>query len=167
MKFSKTLALSTLALASFSAPALAGSAQGGQQGSQQNVVQIAREAGNFKTLLTALDAADLTKTLSEIKSVTVFAPTDAAFAKIPQADLEKLLADKEQLKKVLLMHTVGAQLFKRTIENVTGAKMLDGSSFAFRQENEKSYIGNAEIVSTNIRASNGLIQVIDTVLLPE
>ena len=167
MKISTTLALSTVALASFGGAALAGESQGGQQGSQKNVIEVAREAGNFKTLLTALDAADLTKTLSEVKSVTVFAPTDEAFAKIPQADLQKLLADKEQLKKVLLAHAVGAKLFERTIENVTGAKTLDGSSFAFRQENGKAFIGNAEIISTNIRASNGIIHVIDSVLAPE
>ena len=135
--------------------------------SQPNLVQVARSAGQFQTLLKALDAADLTGTLSGQGHgpFTVFAPTDAAFAKLPPGTLESLLANPAQLKQVLLTHVVAGEyraaqvLAAGTLKAVNGQELTISSTGGAR-------VNGVAIVATDVAARNGVIHVIDTVLLP-
>jgi len=130
----------------------------------KDIVDTAVAAGKFKTLVTAVKAADLVQTLKGEGPFTVFAPTDEAFAKIPEADLKALINDKEKLKKVLLAHVVvGKSVMAADVLKLDGEK-VNGFKIATK---DGVKIGSATVVKADIKCSNGVIHVIDTVLMPE
>jgi len=133
-----------------------------------NIVQVAKSAGSFQTLLTAVEAAGLTGTLSGQGKApfTVFAPTDEAFAKIPAADLQALLANKEALRNVLLYHVAQGTLDASQVVSRSSLTMLNGGAVTISTSGGVK-VNTANVVATDIAASNGIIHVIDTVLLPQ
>jgi len=133
---------------------------------KSDIVETAVAAGNFKTLATALTEAGLIETLKGNGPFTVFAPTDEAFAKIPKADLENLLKNKEQLKKVLLYHVVSGNVTSADVVKLTSAKTVEGSNVAITVKDKNVMINKANVVAVDVMASNGVIHVIDSVLMP-
>ncbi len=131
-----------------------------------DIVDTAVAAGNFTTLATALEAAGLIETLKGEGPFTVFAPTDEAFAKVPQATLDALLADPEALAAVLTYHVVAGELDAAAVTAVDSLTTVQGSDVEIVVEGGTAKIGGATITATDIKASNGIIHVIDTVLLP-
>jgi len=132
---------------------------------EQSIVDIAVGNEDFSTLVAALQAAGLVETLSGEGPFTVFAPTNAAFAKLPEGALDGLLADPEQLAAVLTYHVVSGKVMAADVVNLTEATTLAGVMIAVDASNGVM-INNATVVSADIEASNGVIHVIDTVLLP-
>lgn len=131
----------------------------------RNIVEVATDAG-FSTLVTAVDAAGLTATLSGEGDFTVFAPTDAAFDALPDGTLDDLLANPSQLADILLYHTVDGRLFSDQVVSLTSATSLEGSTIPISVEGGVVSVDNATIVATDIQATNGVIHVIDAVILP-
>jgi uncharacterized surface protein with fasciclin (FAS1) repeats len=129
------------------------------------VVGVAKEAGTFKTLLVALDAAGLTSTLEGAGPFTVFAPTDAAFAALPTGTLEGLLADKEALTKVLLYHVISGREMSGNLADGRSLATLEGEDLAVSTANGVR-VDDATVVGADIEASNGVVHVIDRVLIP-
>jgi uncharacterized surface protein with fasciclin (FAS1) repeats len=134
---------------------------------QPNIVEVAQSAGSFNTLVAAVQAAGLVETLSGPGPFTVFAPTDEAFAMIPEADLEALLADKEALTAVLTYHVVAGKVSSGDVVNLSSAETVNGQSVSIEVVDGKVMIDGATVVATDIEASNGLIHVIDRVILPD
>ena len=130
-----------------------------------DIVDTAIAAGSFSTLVTAVQAAGLVSTLKGEGPFAVFAPTDEAFAKIPQADLEALLADKDKLTAVLTYHVVAGKVMAADVVGMTSAETVQGSSLTI-DASDGVKVDAANVVSTDIEASNGVIHVIDTVLMP-
>ena len=131
-----------------------------------DIVDTAVSAGQFNTLATALKAAGLVDTLKGPGPFTVFAPTDAAFAKIPPAQLEALLKDKAKLTSVLTYHVVPGQVMASDVK--PGAvKTVQGSALTVRTQGGKVMVDNATVTKTDISADNGVIHVIDSVILPK
>ncbi len=159
MKLQNIVAAAAVALVSIGAQA-AGIAP------SKDIVDTAVEAGSFNTLATALKAADLISTLKSEGPFTVFAPTDAAFAKIPKADLDALLSDKRALTEVLTYHVVSGKVMAADVVKLTQAKTVEGSPVKIRVVDGKVMINNANVSATDIAASNGVIHVIDTVIMP-
>ncbi|GIW23799.1 fasciclin domain-containing protein [Meiothermus sp.] len=134
----------------------------------QTIAQIVATNPNFSTLLAAVQAAGLTQTLSGPGPFTVFAPTNEAFAKIPKADLDKLLADKAALTKVLTYHVVAGRVPSSQVVTLKEAKTVEGQSVTIEVKDGKVILnGNSTVTAVDIQASNGIIHVIDTVLLPK
>jgi len=132
---------------------------------QMNIVEVASSAGTFNTLLTAAKAAGLAETLATGGPFTVFAPTDEAFAKLPEGTVEGLLKDTEKLKAVLLYHVVSGTVMAKDVAGIRSAKTLQGGEVKVTTANGVM-INNARVVTADVGASNGVIHVIDTVLLP-
>lgn len=134
----------------------------------KNIVQIAADAGSFNTLVTAVKAAGLAEALQGEGPFTVFAPSDMAFDKLPKGVLEALLADKEALASVLTYHVVAGRVSAADIIATKGARpeTLNGEPLAILVRDGKVYVNNARVVTADVAASNGLIHVIDTVLIP-
>ena len=133
----------------------------------QNIVEIAVGAGTFNTLVAAVQAAGLVETLSGEGPFTVFAPTDEAFAQIPEADLQALLADKEALTAVLTYHVVPGKVMAADVVNLSSATTVNGQDVQIKVREGKVMIDGATVVSTDIEATNGVIHVIDQVILPK
>jgi transforming growth factor-beta-induced protein len=133
---------------------------------KNDIIETARGAGSFKTLLTALEAADLTDTLRGEGPFTVFAPTDAAFAKLPEGAVESLLSDLPKLKAVLTYHVVAGKVLSKDIGNLSEAKTLQGQLVQI-DTSSGVRINNAQVVKADVGATNGVIHVIDTVLMPK
>ncbi len=131
----------------------------------KDIVDTAVAAGNFKTLAAALQAAGLVETLKGKGPFTVFAPTDAAFAKIPKAQLDALLADKAKLTSVLTYHVVPGTVMSKDVKAGT-VKTVQGSSLTVTTQGGVKVDG-ASVTSVDIKADNGVIHVIDTVVLPK
>jgi uncharacterized surface protein with fasciclin (FAS1) repeats len=131
----------------------------------KDIVDTAVAAGSFKTLATALQAAGLVDTLKGKGPFTVFAPTDEAFAKIPKADLDALLKDKAKLAKVLTYHVVPGKVMARDVAALKQAKTVEGQSIRI-DTSAGVKVDGANVVKTDIEASNGVIHVIDSVILP-
>jgi uncharacterized surface protein with fasciclin (FAS1) repeats len=146
-------------VASFLAFGAALSAQAG------DIVDTAVAAGNFKTLATALGAADLVSTLKGKGPFTVFAPTDEAFAKIPKADLDALLKDKKKLTAVLTYHVVAGKVMAADVK-AGKVKTVQGSEVTISTIGGVT-VNNAKVIKTDITADNGVIHVIDTVIMPK
>jgi uncharacterized surface protein with fasciclin (FAS1) repeats len=144
-----TLALSTVAMAQ-----------------EKDIVDTAVAAGSFKTLVTAVKAAGLVETLKSAGPFTVFAPTDAAFAKLPAGTLDSLLKDPEKLKAVLTYHVVAGAVMAADVVKLTEAKTVEGADLKITVMGGKVMVNNAHVVKTDIKCSNGVIHVIDTVILP-
>jgi uncharacterized surface protein with fasciclin (FAS1) repeats len=143
--------------------ALTPAAQGGHH--EKDIVETAVEAGQFQTLATALQAAGLVDTLKGEGPFTVFAPTDDAFAKIPPADLQALLADKAKLTKVLTYHVVPGKVTAADVVKLKKAKTVEGQSIRIDAASGVK-VDDANVIKTDIMASNGVIHVIDSVILP-
>lgn len=155
------LTFAALALALFAGTAAAD----GHKPAGKTIVDVAQEAGSFDTLITALNAAGLTATLAGDGPFTVFAPTDAAFAALPEGTLDGLLADKAALTKVLTYHVVAGRVTSAEVAAMSPLTSLEGSTLAIATEGGVTVEG-AGIVSVDVAASNGVIHVIDTVLIP-
>ena len=134
--------------------------------SQQNIVQTAVAAGQFTTLVKLVKQAGLARTLQKPGPYTVFAPTDAAFRKVPKATLAALARDKAKLRAVLLYHVVAGKVTAAQAMKLHSAKTLEGSTVSIRVNGAKVIIGGATVVKPNVSASNGVIHVINKVLIP-
>jgi len=131
----------------------------------KDIFDTAVAAGSFNTLAAALEAAGLVDTLKGAGPFTVFAPTDAAFAKIPKADLDALLKDKAQLTRVLTYHVVPGKVMASDVVKLTEARTVEGQSIQIDARSGVKVDG-ANVVKADVLASNGVIHVIDAVLLP-
>jgi uncharacterized surface protein with fasciclin (FAS1) repeats len=131
----------------------------------KDIVETAVAAGSFKTLATALQAAGLVDTLKGKGPFTVFAPTDAAFAKIPKADLDALLKDKAKLTAVLTYHVVPGAVMAKDVK-AGNVKTVQGGMLTLGTTGGVT-VNNAKVVQADVVASNGVIHVIDTVVLPK
>ena len=131
---------------------------------EDDIVEVAVKAGSFNTLAAALQAADLVETLKGDGPFTVFAPTDEAFAKLPAGTVETLLKpeNKDQLIAILTYHVVSGKIMSSDLLSTTSAPTVNGQSAPIGLR-----VGNANVIQADIDASNGVIHVIDTVLLPE
>ena len=138
----------------------------GAQTIQKDIVATAVEAGSFKTLATALQAAGLVETLQGAGPFTVFAPTDEAFAKLPAGTLEALLADKERLTEILTYHVVPGTVTAAQVVELDKATTVSGHEATIEVRDGSVYIAGAKVLTTDVRASNGVIHVIETVMLP-
>ena len=134
---------------------------------QSDIVATASQAGQFKTLLTALDAAGLTSALQGAGPFTVFAPTDEAFANLPKGALEALLKDPEKLKQVLTYHVVPGKLKAKEVLGGSALVTLQGESLEASLKNGTARINGADVVTADLECSNGVIHVVNSVLLPE
>ncbi|MCZ7617732.1 MAG: fasciclin domain-containing protein [Myxococcota bacterium] len=131
-----------------------------------DIVVVAQQAGSFGTLVTALEAADLVETLQGSGPFTVFAPTDAAFAKIPAEQLSALLADKDQLRAVLTYHVVPGKVSAADVVKLDSVKTVQGSAVTI-DASDGVRVDGARVTTADIPASNGVIHGIDTVILPK
>lgn len=134
---------------------------------QKDIVETAVAAGSFNTLAAALQAADLVSVLKGNGPFTVFAPTDAAFAKLPAGTVEALLKDKAKLTAILTYHVVAGNVKAADVVKLTGAKTVQGQEVKIHVMGGKVMINDATVTSADIAARNGTIHVIDTVLLPK
>ena len=133
----------------------------------KDIVQTATDAGSFKTLLAAVKAAGLVETLQGKGPFTVFAPTDAAFAALPAGTLDGLLKDPAALKKILLYHVVSGSVTADKVVGLTSATSVEGSPIAVSVKDGTVYLNDtAKVVTPDVMASNGVIHVIDKVILP-
>lgn len=146
---------------------VASTAQAGEK--RGDIVDTAVKAGTFKTLAAALTAADLVGTLKGEGPFTVFAPTDAAFAKLPAGTVESLLEpeNREKLRAILTYHVVPGSVSSAEVVKLKSAKTVNGKSVPVKTAKNKVMVGGASVVQTDIVATNGVIHVIDTVMLPE
>ena len=135
----------------------------------KNIVQVAVEAGSFNTLVAAVKAAGLVETLSGPGPFTVFAPTDAAFAKLPPGTIQALLADKEKLTSILTYHVVSGKVMAADIVKSNGAtpNTINGAPLDIVVRDGKVTINGVNVVTADVQASNGVIHIIDAVLLPQ
>ena len=133
-----------------------------------DIVAVASSAGNFKTLVAAVKAAGLIETLQGKGPFTVFAPTDDAFAKLPAGTLEDLLKaeNKEKLVAILTYHVVPGKVRAADVKTMK-AKTVNGQELSIKVEDGNVTVDNAKVVKTDVAASNGVIHVIDTVVLPK
>lgn len=157
-------ALATLVMV----PAVA-SAQGALAAPTQNIVQVAVAAGKFNTLVAAVKAAGLAETLQGPGPFTVFAPSDAAFAKLPAGTVEALLADKATLASILTYHVLSGAVMAGDVIKAGAVKpaTVNGQKLDIVVRAGKVYVNGAQVVTADIRASNGVIHVIDAVLMPK
>lgn len=142
-----------------------GAAYGQKPASRADIVDTAIGAGQFNTLAKALTAAGLVDTLKGTGPFTVFAPTDAAFAKIPADKLNALLADKAALTKVLTYHVVPGRILAKDVKSGE-VKTVQGQPITIKAGKSGVMVNDAKVVKTDVTASNGVIHVIDTVILP-
>ena len=131
-----------------------------------DIVETAIAAGSFGTLVTAVQAAGLVETLKGAGPFTVFAPTDEAFAKIPADTLQAVLADKAQLTAILTYHVVSGKVLAADVMNLTSALTVQGGELTIYTTNGVK-VNNANVIKTDIVCDNGVIHVIDTVLMPK
>lgn len=132
----------------------------------KNIVETAIEKGSFSTLVSAVQAADLVETLSGKGPFTVFAPTDDAFKKLPSGTVENLLENKDELAKVLTYHVVSGKVMSKDVVKLTEAVTVEGSKISFDTKNGVK-VNSAKVIQADIETSNGVIHVIDEVLLPQ
>jgi uncharacterized surface protein with fasciclin (FAS1) repeats len=161
-KASRIVAGLTLTLA-----ALSGASHADEMKSA-DIVDTAVKAGTFKTLTAALQSAGLVETLKGDGPFTVFAPTDAAFAKLPAGTVESLLKpeNKDKLTSILTYHVVPGSVKAAQVAGMSSAKTVNGDTVMFKAQTNKVMVDNATVVKADIVASNGVIHVVDTVLMP-
>lgn len=136
---------------------------------RSDIVDTAVAAGSFNTLVAAVKAADLGETLKGEGPFTVFAPTDEAFAKLPEGTLESLLKpeNKAQLQAILTYHVVPGNVMASDVVGLDSAKTVNGQSLSIAVEGDSVMVDSAKVVTTDISCSNGVIHVIDSVVLPK
>ena len=147
---------------------LATTAFAGSYGKKSDIVDTAVANGNFTTLAAALEAGDLISTLKSEGPFTVFAPTDEAFAKLPDGTVEMLLKpeNKDMLVSVLTYHVVAGQVSAADVVTLKSATTANGSDVNINVRDDSVFINDSRVVMTDIRTSNGIIHVVDTVILP-
>jgi len=162
----KSLVSTTLALTALT---LALPGQVPVRAQSRTIVATAVAAGSFKTLARALEAADLVKTLEGAGPFTVFAPTDEAFAKLPAGTVENLLKpeNREKLRRVLTYHVVPGTLMASDVVKVQTAKAVSGDTITVQAQGGTVRVDAAHVTKTDVAASNGVIHVIDAVMLPK
>ena len=134
--------------------------------SPKTIVDVAIAAGKFKTLVAAVQAAGLVETLQGPGPFTVFAPTDEAFAKLPPGTVEALLKDKAKLAAILTYHVVSGAIGSDQVVKLKSARTVNGKDVSIMVMDGRVMVGRAHVITTDIKASNGVIHVIDAVLLP-
>ena len=136
---------------------------------QKDVVDTAVAAGDFTTLVTAIKAADLVETLKGEGPFTVFAPTDEAFAKLPSGTVENLLKaeNKHKLSSILTYHVVPGKVMASDVVNLSHANTVNGQLLMIKTSHGVVMVNNAQVTKTDIDCSNGVIHVVDNVLLPK
>lgn len=151
-----------------SVPALAVAGNYNQSKATKDIVDTASAAGSFETLVAAIQAADLVDVLKGSGPFTVFAPTDDAFAKLPEGTVDDLLKpeNKEKLQSILTYHVVPGKVMAEDAVNLTSAKTVNGKDFKITQSGNDLMIDNAKVIETDIMTSNGVIHVIDHVIMP-
>jgi uncharacterized surface protein with fasciclin (FAS1) repeats len=132
----------------------------------KDIVETAAAAPQFSTLVSLVKKAGLVKALSGNSKLTVFAPTNAAFKKVPKKTLEGLLEDKQALRKVLLYHVVAGGVPASKVVKLTSAKTLEGAKVSISVKGKSVYVDEAKVIKADIGASNGVIHAIDSVLIP-
>jgi uncharacterized surface protein with fasciclin (FAS1) repeats len=163
----KKSALPVILCAATAAVCLAGSITSSRAAESQDIVDTAVSAGSFKTLVTAVKEAGLVSTLKGKGPFTVFAPTDEAFAKIPKAKLTALLQDKAALTRVLTYHVVPGKVMAADVVKLKRATTVEGSAVKVHAAGGTVKVDNAKVLKTDIACSNGVIHVIDTVIMPK
>jgi uncharacterized surface protein with fasciclin (FAS1) repeats len=135
----------------------------------KTIVQLADRAGNFGQLVVAIKEADLADTLKGDGPFTVFAPTDAAFKKIPKDTRESLMqpANRDRLQRILKHHVMKGRKMAKDVTSASSLTMMDGKALPVQQKGNKVRIGDATIQDTDLEAENGVVHVIDRVLMPE
>ena len=134
--------------------------------SKKDIIDTAVDAGIFKTLATALTEAELISALKSDGPFTVFAPTDEAFAKLPKGTVEGLLKDRVALKNILLYHVVSGNVGSKEVVKLDNAETLTGSNVNINVKDGKVFINKSQVTKADVSASNGVIHIIDTVLMP-
>ena len=165
MRKSFVTALAVALLGAMTLGAIASSASAPHKPAK-NIVQTAVAAGSFKTLVSLVKQAGLAGALSGPRPLTVFAPTDAAFAKVPKAMLAALAKDKAKLKAVLLYHVVKGKFTAARALKQQPLTTLEGGALSIRTRHGKVYVNRARVIKANVMASNGVIHVINQVLIP-
>jgi uncharacterized surface protein with fasciclin (FAS1) repeats len=133
---------------------------------ESDIVGTAVAAGDLTTLTKLLKSAGLAGTLREKGRYTVFAPTDAAFAKVPKATLNALMMDKAKLKAVLLYHVVAGKLTAKDLAKLSSTKTAYGKSLTIRDAGGTVFANNAEVIKADVMATNGIIHIVNRVLIP-
>jgi uncharacterized surface protein with fasciclin (FAS1) repeats len=159
----KLLSIFTLLAVAGSIAVAAAPARSTEEG---NIVQTAVAAGQFKTLAKLLTRAGLVNALQQPGPFTVFAPTDAAFKKVPKRTLNALLHNKAKLKAVLLYHVVSGKVTAADVVKLSSAKTLDGKTVRIRVSGANLFVNSAKVTKPDVVASNGVIHVINRVLIP-
>lgn len=134
---------------------------------EKDIVTIAVEAGSFNTLAAALTEAGLVETLQGDGPFTVFAPTDEAFAKLPKGTVESLLKDKKALTNILLYHVVSGNVMASDVVKLDKATTISENDVKVSVVDGKVFINKSQVTTADVKASNGVIHIIDTVLIPE
>jgi uncharacterized surface protein with fasciclin (FAS1) repeats len=165
----KRMALFTLLAMMISAPVFAADKHAHAAAGSKDIVDTAVAAGSFNTLAAALKAAGLVDTLKGKGPFTVFAPTDEAFAKLPAGTVEDLLKpeNKEKLVSILTYHVVPGDVTSKQVVKMTDAKTVNGKDVTIKVSGGSVMIDNAKVIKPDVKASNGVIHVIDTVLIPQ
>jgi uncharacterized surface protein with fasciclin (FAS1) repeats len=133
---------------------------------QSDIIETAVAAGSFNTLAKAIEAAGLTETLKGEGPFTVFAPTDEAFAKLPEGTVDALLKHKAKLTAILTYHVVAGNVMAKEVAGMSSAKTVNGQDISIKAKGGKVMIDKAAVIQADIAASNGVIHVIDQVLMP-
>ncbi len=148
------------ALAVLAVPASAAAAP------SKNIVETAAAAPQFSTLVSLVEKAGLVDALSGKTTLTVFAPTNAAFKKVSKKTLDGLLEDRKALRKVLLYHVVAGKLPAAKVVKRSSATTLEGAKLSFSVKGKSAYVNDAKVITPDIRASNGIVHAINRVLIP-
>lgn len=156
----KRLVVVAAAIAVFALPASATAAP------SKNIVETAAGAPQFSTLVSLVKKAGLVGVLSGKTNYTVFAPTNAAFAKVPKKTLNQLASDKAMLKKVLLYHVLPGKVPASKVLKMKSATTAEGSKVTFSVRGKNAFVNDSKIITTDIRCSNGIVHAINAVLLP-
>ena len=165
MKRITSLAVAMVAILALMVPSI--QADNHKKMTQMNIVETALSNESFSTLVTAVKAAGLVEALQGEGPFTVFAPTNEAFAKLPKGTIEALLKDKEKLTAILTYHVVPGKVLAKDVVKVNSAKTLNGQAVGINVENDKVMVDNANVIATDIICSNGIIHVIDAVIVPD
>jgi uncharacterized surface protein with fasciclin (FAS1) repeats len=166
--FRKTLTTLGAGLALIVAAAPAAAQMANHYETDKDIVAVAAEAGTFNTLIAAAKAADLVAALQGEGPLTVFAPTDEAFAALPEGTVEMLLKpeNKDKLQAVLLYHVVAGKITSDQVVDLTSAESLQGDTIDISVKMGNVYVDDAQVIAADVEASNGVIHVIDAVILP-
>jgi uncharacterized surface protein with fasciclin (FAS1) repeats len=158
--------IAAVAVLATAAAAAVGPAASAKPRAQGTIVETAVAAGQFKTLTMLLKRAGLVSTLQKRGPYTVFAPTDAAFKKVPKATIDALLQDKAKLKAVLLYHVVAGKVTAAKVVKLRSAKTANGATVRIRVAGSNVFVNGAKVTTPDVSASNGVIHVVNRVLIP-